>query len=79
MKPLNRLAGIGDVNCNVGGVRSGGGLSARTSVGDLGLGSPRLGPSPESYRRASWQEPAPSVEPAKPRKNHGPGGGRPQR
>ncbi len=38
-----RLAGTGDVYCNVGGVGSGRGSSAPTSGGPLGLGSLGLG------------------------------------
>jgi hypothetical protein len=75
---LTRLAGTGDVYCNVGGVGSGRGSSAPTSGGLLGLGFIGSGQACAPARHASWQESAPGVEPAGPRGNHGLGGGCPQ-
>jgi hypothetical protein len=74
----DRLAGTGDVYCNVGGVGSGRGSSAPTSGGLLGLGFIGSGQACAPARHASWQESAPGVEPAGPRGNHGLGGGCPQ-
>ncbi len=57
----------------LGGVGSGRESSAPTSVAYLGFGSSLLRPSPEGTPHASWQEPAPGVEPAGPRGTHGGG------